>query len=58
MANVTQIRTEEIFMEGDSTTTVETLVLCESVNLQTEPEGGEFTPCFGPLFRGQIGETE
>jgi len=59
MANtMQQVTIEEIFMEDDATTTVETLVLIEAVNLFTVDDLGEFTPMFGPFFCGQIGETK
>ena len=55
---ITQITTTEIFMEEDSTTTVETLHLVESVVLSDDAEDvGGFTPMFAPLFLQQLGET-
>lgn len=50
---IEQIIDTEIFMEGDSTITVETLVLVEAVTLAADPN--EYTPAFAAVLQAQGG---
>jgi len=55
--HIEQVTNTEIFMEGDSTITVETLVIVESIILWTPEDEAEFTPMFAPMFAPDFAET-
>ena len=53
--NIEQITTTEIYLEGDSTTTVETLCIVEHVTIACDDdEAGEYTPMFAALLSRRI----